>query len=346
MSDFGVVEGFEDVWRPPVRSRRRTPQAVLGKATAAVTRARLSRLVRRAPEVMVKVTGRTRTRSHLQAHLNYITRHGALEARDQDGAVLSGRAEVRDLAQDWSDFASADRRRRPKSPLSLSIILSMPAGTDPVVVRDAAAAFAETAFGGRFDYVYVLHTDTPRPHVHVSVCSRGDMGTRLNPKKADLEAWRQTFAQALRDRGIEAEATPRRARGVTRKPERTALWRIGQRHAAGRGPIARTVREAYREAAKAAVQGAGPPTAWERRLIARQASIRRLYLAQAALLRGSEDPGDRELGREVEAWVRGLPAPASRRLELARDLREKGRSPAVREPPSRGPPQPGPERRR
>lgn len=42
----------------------------------------------------------------------------------------------------------------------------------------------------------------------------GDHGERLNPRKADLEAWRQAFAQALRDRGVEAEATPRRARGV------------------------------------------------------------------------------------------------------------------------------------
>jgi len=68
-------------------------------------------------------------------------------------------------------------------------------------------------FAGRHDYVFTLHTDTPRPHVHLAICSRGHAGERLNPKKADLELWRQTFAQALRDRGIEAEAN----------------WKLGQR---------------------------------------------------------------------------------------------------------------------
>jgi hypothetical protein len=345
MREFATVEGFEDAWRPPIRTNRRSPETVLSPGGGPATYARLARLAGRAPEVMVKVTGRTRTPTHLRAHLNYITRHGALEAVDQDGHALLGRRDVRDLAEDWSDFALADRRRRPNSPFSHSVVLSMPAGTEAAVVRDAAGAFAEAVFGGRFDYVYVLHTDTARPHVHLSVCSRGDMGTRLNPKKADLEAWRQVFAQALRDRGVEAEATPRRARGVTRKAERGPLWRLRVRHAAGRGPVAQTVRAAYREAAAAAFQGDSAPTPWERRLIARQASVRWLYLAQATLLKRSPDDTDRALGARVEDWVRGMPAPASRRLELARELRAAGRDLRAREPPV-GPEAAGPERER
>lgn len=345
MSDFVMVDGFEDVWRPPVRANRRRPETVLGRGNGAFVRARLGRLAARAPEVMVKVTGRTRTPGHLRAHLNYITRHGALEALDQDRNTVLGRGEVRELAEDWSDFSLADRRRRPNAPFSHSIVLSMPAGTDAAVVRDAAADFAETIFGGRFDYVYVLHTDTARPHVHLAVCSLGDMGTRLNPKKADLEDWRQVFAEALRDRGVEAEATPRRARGVTRKAERAPLWRIRKRHAAGRGAIAGTVRSAYREAAGAAFQGATAPTPWEQRMIARQASIRQLYLAQAALLTRSPDPSDRVLGARVEFWARGMAAPSSRRLDLARELRAASEAQKAREPPGvqQGP---GPERQR
>jgi type IV secretory pathway VirD2 relaxase len=339
-----MVAGFEDVWRPPVRPRRRTPETVLSGAGGAA-RARLGRLARRAPEVMVKVTGRTRTPGHLRAHLNYITRHGALEATDQDRNTLLGREEVRDLSEDWSDFSLADRRRRPNAPFSHSIVLSMPAGTDTEVVRDAAGDFAETVFGGRFDYVYVLHTDTTRPHVHVSVCSGGDMGMRLNPKKPDLETWRQVFAQALRNRGVEAEATPRRARGVTRKAERGPLRRIGDRHVAGRGPIAQTMRSAYRDAASAALQGATSPRPWEQRMIARQASIRRRYLAQAELLKRSPDATDRTLGAEVEAWVRGMPAPASRRLELARELRAASQAQKSRDPPGEAEGR-SPERRR
>lgn len=70
--------------------------------------------------------------------------------------------------------------------------------------------------------------------VHLTVRALGDDGRRLNPKKGDLEFWRQGFAQALRDHGVAAEATPGPARGVTRKAERTPLRKseIGQRRAA------------------------------------------------------------------------------------------------------------------
>ena len=44
---------------------------------------------------------------------------------------------------------------------------------------------------------FVLHTDATHPHVHMVVRSLGDRGERLAPKKADLEHWRQVFAQAL-----------------------------------------------------------------------------------------------------------------------------------------------------
>ena len=209
MSDFATVTGFEDVWRPPVR-----PETVLsGRAGGtADLRARLSRLVNRAPEVMVKVTGRTRDGDHLRAHLDYISRRGALEMEGTDGERVSGRSAIHELADSWCAEAAIDRRRRSDRPIGLSLVLSMPAGTDAMVVRDAGRAFAASEFGGRFDYVMALHTDTGHPHVHIAACSRGYSGERLNPKKADLERWRQRFAEALRDHGVEAEATPRRAR--------------------------------------------------------------------------------------------------------------------------------------
>jgi hypothetical protein len=105
------------------------------------------------------------------------------------------------------------------------------------------------------------------------------------------------------------------------------------------------VRAAYREAAAAAFQGGGALTVWEQRLIARQASVRRLYLSQAALLKRSPEAADRAVGVSVEAWVRGMPAPASRRLELSRELRSASRALKAREPPIE-PQTPGPERRR
>ena len=202
----------------------------------------------------------------------------------------------------------------------------MPAGSDPSKVRDAARAFAVNLFAGEHDYVLALHTDAPHPHVHMAICSRGDSGQRLNPKKADLELWRQVFAQALRDRGVEAEATPRRARGVARKAERGPLRRIGDRHSRGESAMATVLRSAYREAAKAAFNDPGPKPLWEVSLVDRQARIRSIYLAQAKLLLGANDPETRALGGRVEAFVRAMPQPDSQRLALARELRAANRT--------------------
>lgn len=233
MSGLQTIHGFEDVWRPPVRSRIVRPRPVLqpsAPVAGAEVRARLARIVARAPEVMVKVTGRTRDPGHLRAHLDYISRNGDLELEGVDGALVMGRREVADLAEDWATEAMADSRRRTDSPISLSVVLSMPAGTHEIALRDAARSFAADMFAGRHDYVLTLHTDTPRPHVHLAICSRGHASERLNPKKADLELWRQTSAQALRDRGVEAEATPRRdpqgrADTVAEDPGPAGGWR-------------------------------------------------------------------------------------------------------------------------
>jgi hypothetical protein len=323
MTDFHMVQGFEDVWRPPVRPRIVRPRTVLrpSSGSGGGARARLERIAARAPEVMVKVTGRTRDGAQLRSHLDYISRNGQLELEGADGAVITSRRDVTDLADEWSATVSGQKPRRKDSPLSHSVILSMPAGTNEIVVRDAARSFAADMFAGRHDYVFTLHTDTPRPHVHLAICSRGHAGERLNPKKADLELWRQTFAQALRDRGVEAEATPRRARGVTRKAERTPLRKIRDRQEAGDGPMAQVRRSAYREAAGAAFQGHTERTPWEQRIVARQQAVRSLYLTQAQLLGRSSDPADRALGAKVEAFVRSMPQPDTQRLALARELR-------------------------
>lgn len=321
MSDFQTVPGFEDVWRPPVRTRAIWPSATLSPAAGDPIRYRLARIVDRTPEVMVKVTGRTRDADHLLAHLRYISRNGQLELEGPDGQQVVGRNEVAELAADWAAAADADNGRRGNSPISRSVVLSMPAGTNEIPLRDAARVFAEAAFGDRHDYVLTLHTDTPRPHVHLAICARGRNGERLNPKKADLEQWRQIFAKALRERGVEAEATPRRARGITRKAERTPLRKMRERHQTRRSPLARVHRDAYREAAKAAFGARGEPDLWEKGLLERQRQVRTVYLAQARLLQRCGKPQDRDLGFRLEAFVRAMPTPDTQSLALARELR-------------------------
>ena len=70
----------------------------------------------------------------------------------------------------------------------------------------------------------VLHDHQANPHVHLSVRATGRDGSRLNPRKADLHRWRETFAEKLRGYGIEAEASRQATRGETRQFE--TLWRV------------------------------------------------------------------------------------------------------------------------
>jgi type IV secretory pathway VirD2 relaxase len=67
----------------------------------------------------------------------------------------------------------------------------------------------------------VLHTHQADPHVHISVGAEGRDGKRLNPRKEALHRWRETFAEKLRDRGIEAEASAQATWGVSRPSPRS-----------------------------------------------------------------------------------------------------------------------------
>ncbi len=96
------------------------------------------------------------------------------------------------------------------------LILSMPTQTDPLAVQRAARAFATREFSTS-QYAMVLHTfetdpdpnPSRHPHVHLTVKTAGLDGIRLNPRKADLQRWREGFAEALRDQGIDATTTSR-----------------------------------------------------------------------------------------------------------------------------------------
>lgn len=304
MSDLRRPLGFEEALRPPIDVRRaRITQPVLrppGRAGDAAAYAQLARIIRRAPEVMVKITGRTKDGGHLRSHLDYISRNGKLKLEGPDGERFEERAEIKALAAAWTLEAALEPGGRRDRPLSRSIVLSMPRGTDVMRVHDAARAFAAEAFGDRFPYVFALHDEGGHPHVHLTVRALGADGSRLNPRKADLEVWRQRFAQALRDRGVEAEASPRRARGVLLKPERTPVRKMQERHWA-RGSHAPL---ALMSADQAGAARSGKAAPWESRQRRRQWLIRRALAAEAVALSRSDRPEDRSLGFALMKHVR------------------------------------------
>ncbi len=156
------------------------------------------------------------------AHLRYISRRGELEFEDDRGVVREGREALNDLAEQWrygGSFIDETSHRRE----AFNIMLSMKSGIDPSIVQRAAREFAQTELAGH-RYVMVLHDHQANPHVHISVRAESREGKRLNPRKADLQRWRETFAEKLRGWGIDAEATRQRTRGEVRNYE--PIWRI------------------------------------------------------------------------------------------------------------------------
>jgi hypothetical protein len=182
------------------------------KVTPASVRSKVNAAVRRAPQVLVKVSGGGSGMSRIAAHFQYISRNGKLDLEDENGQKVSGKDGLADLKKDWQTGTTwindeSDRRE------AFNIVLSMPRETDAEIVRAAASAFAKREFANH-QYVFVLHKPeiddkTERPHVHLAVRAEGRDGRRLNPRKSDLQRWREIFSEDLNARGAPARASRR-----------------------------------------------------------------------------------------------------------------------------------------
>src|SRR4051812_22285385 len=83
--------------QPPARLGSRSTQA----RAAAIRRRIEATVVRRAPQVMVKVTGGGRGMRSIAAHFRYISKNGRLDVEDERGLPIKGKDALRDLADDW-----------------------------------------------------------------------------------------------------------------------------------------------------------------------------------------------------------------------------------------------------
>ena len=209
-----------------VRTQSPRLSALAARQRAAAIRERIeATVVRRAPQVMVKVTGGGRGMKAIAAHLRYISKNGRLEMEDERGQTMRGKDALHELAEDWRYGGSLIDDVSPRRD-AFNIMLSMPRGTDPLTVQWAAREFAKAELADH-KLVMVLHDHQANPHVHISVRAESKHGQRLNPRKTDLHRWRETFAEKLRERGVEAEATYQATRGALRRyPD---LWRVKAR---------------------------------------------------------------------------------------------------------------------
>lgn len=191
---------------------------VTSRVDARTIRRKLGSIAKKTPEVVVKISGGGKGMKQIKDHLDYISRNGRIELEDQDGTTTTGCDGLRDLRDEWRNggFRIPEEGIRREA---FNIVLSMPESTDPLAVRRAARDFASREFADH-QYLMALHTfdtdpdPTPSRHPHVHLCVKATAldGTRLNPRKADLQRWREGFAEALREHGAEAAATNRQQR--------------------------------------------------------------------------------------------------------------------------------------
>jgi len=200
-------------------------------------------------------------------------------------------------------------------------------------VAEAARAFARKTFGEQYDYLLAHHnkeSDPKRPenpHAHLTIRTKGRDGQRLDPRKQDLQAWREAFALELRERGVVAEATPRRVRGITRKGQRQAIRHMDKRQAS------RVIRWKLEQAVKTvSSSNAADETPWAKAAKEKQRKIRRAWNILAAAFVQAGQP---KLAREIMQFVNTMPAAQTERehfVALARKLlkrqqvQDRGRS--------------------
>ncbi|WP_140987145.1 relaxase/mobilization nuclease domain-containing protein [Asticcacaulis tiandongensis] len=266
---------------------------------AQAIRERLDRTIRKVPEVMVKITSSCNGLTEIGRHISYISRKGQIALEDQDGCILSGKDQLADLREEWRyggvrPLGEVSDRRD-----TLNLVFSMPAMTDEAGLKRAVRAFAQSEFDGH-QYVFAYHTPSTDPdpdppdHAHIHLCLRmeGPDGKRLNPRKADLQRWREGFAAELRSHGVEANATTRLAR---LKRTRGSARAIKAMEAKGRGqPDIRPPEPSSPRVEKA------------QRLEQRRLEY---YYAASRILAESEDPADRHLAVRLAKHIQTLASP-------------------------------------
>ena len=284
----------------------------------------IARTVRRTPEVMVKISGGGTSHKGVVAHFGYIGRKD-FQIETDDAERIQGRAQQRALVDEWDlELDAAEARtayrgvagRKPKK-LVHNIVLSMPKGTPASAVLSASRAFAREQFALKHRYAMVLHTDQPHPHVHLVVKAMSEQGERLHISREMLREWRREFARHLRALGIDANATDRVVRGISKTRKLDAI------HWAARDGRSTHMRTKVSGVADDLRQGTIRDDPGKARLIESRRDVARRWLAVA---KGLRDGGKETLALEVLHFAKTMPPPRTEREQIAEELLEQVRT--------------------
>ncbi|MDB5968515.1 MAG: putative relaxase [Hydrocarboniphaga sp.] len=192
--------------------------------------ARNLRIAQRRPQAILKITRYGHGGNKIMGHIHYVRRHGRLTLEDENGDKVEDIRELRRRVQSWTEQAGArmeepgaDRQRKRR--VTAHFILDAGAQAKPESLSKAARQFLSERFGkDGHEYLLVRHDDTKQPHVHVVLNLMNGQGKRLHTSVAEVQRWRERFAEIAREHGIDVDATrawergkaPARSRGLVR----------------------------------------------------------------------------------------------------------------------------------
>lgn len=298
-------------------------------------KATIARSVARTPEVMVKIISQAKNRSagksmkNIRATVDYISRGGDVPIINEQGDQFTGKngASIDGLSG-WHGIPETGGDKRQ----ALHIVFSMPKAanltdiTPRKEVTQAVRNLAEKEWANH-QYVYAQHDDTEHAHTHVVLNMNPiEGGKRLNPRKADLQRWRERFAEQLREQGIEANATKRAARGVTKKAEKQAVIHINKR-SKDEGIHQANVSQLQEQAAiDEASSGIIKPQPFMAAIESKRKQVLTEYAAVAKQLL-SGNSADKQLAAKVVGFAKSLPPTHTKHDERVIELQQNNQSP-------------------
>lgn len=150
-----------DVSGPPKGSQASSEGSSKGGSgsISAADKARLARVVKGAPEVMVKVSRPAKndkrgnpihvTRAteavRMAEHLSYISRNGKIELENDRGEKFDGKQDVATVYREWLDKHDDDLDHKDatnRTRMTTSIVFSMPGSVNAEAVKDSVRAVA------------------------------------------------------------------------------------------------------------------------------------------------------------------------------------------------------------
>lgn len=313
-------------------SLMRAPGQLLSVAARGASRSRenrnarafeqLGRTAKGAPQVVVKITSRIHGAASTVGAFTYAGRIGMSDQEPigietSEGKELMSAHDMMLLAREWQQWETADEARR-NGATAIAMVFSMPPGTDPEKVREAVRDFAETDLSNR-RWVMALHTDEAHPHVHLIIAGRDNDGRRFNPNREFLQQCRERFAENLRDRGVEADATIRMARGYPPKQDPTPVLKMRERGAepdADKGRLAMIAPQS-----PATEQRLEERERARSKTVENHASVREVYARAAAELEAHGGAAEADRAKAIRSFVDAMPVPATARAEIIERLR-------------------------